>query len=96
MSDLQGTRFYALWLGRIVSTYPHKDDYSMWSSYVYAGNMSVILSLFIGKELEILTNQNRHTVETVMIANKSLIKDKNHKEIDWNINFSESKKHARR
>ena len=39
-----GARYYAAWLGRFVSVDPRKDEYPMWSSYVYAGNMPVTLT----------------------------------------------------
>ncbi|MBI1185565.1 hypothetical protein GC194_14960 [bacterium] len=39
-----GARYYAAWLGRFVSVDPLKDDYPMWSSFVYAGNRPIVFT----------------------------------------------------
>ena len=94
-----GARYYAAWLCRFVSVDPLKDDYPMWSSYVYAGNMPVTLTdvngegpgetheVVSGDTLGELAHQYGTTVEALLAANEGLIKDRDHIEIGWNINL---------
>ena len=39
-----GARYYAAWLGKFINVDPRKDDYPMWSAYVYAGNSPVTMT----------------------------------------------------